>query len=339
MNAADQPRWLAHPHSAARHYLRCGLSVFPVRADGSKAPRLRGWRQAAEALPPAEALDHWFDVGAPTAVGVAGGRASGNLVFLDFEGREPDVWDRWLDLVMDAGEVAPLARCPVVRTPSGGRHVYVRLPDVVPGAKLAQTEDRHCLIETRGHQHFVVAPGSHPAAHATGRPYLFEQLGWLDEGEAPVVDFTTWLAWTTAAAKLTRYERPTRVVGERRPDTPGAADGDRPGDDFNRRVQWADILESRGWRVCGRAGKTIYWTRPGKPDGVSASTGFCHGENSGDLLYVWSTSTVLPAGEAFSKFGALAFLDFNGDFTRAAHALAAKGFGRDRRPATAGVAS
>src|SRR5438045_3234277 len=87
---------------------------------------------------------------------LACGPASGNLVVLDFEGRESDPFGRWL-VRLTADDLARLDLCPLVRTPSGGRHVYVRLPEPVKGTVYARdATGKQVLIESRGSQHGVV---------------------------------------------------------------------------------------------------------------------------------------------------------------------------------------
>jgi len=97
-----------------------------------------------------------------------------------------------------------------------------------------------------------------------------------------------------------------------------------PGEDFNARVTWAQILEPAGWREYYRSNDVTYWTRPGKPSGISASTNAL----GTDRLYVFSTNAApLEGGESYSKFGAYATLYFGGDFVAAAKALARQGYG------------
>lgn len=111
---------------------------------------------------------------------------------------------------------------------------------------------------------------------------------------------------------------------------PSEATGDRPGDEFNRRAQWADVLARHGWSVDHTAGDVTYWTRPDKRVGTSATTGKCSTEGSGDLLYVFSSNAhPFDADTAYSKFAALALLEHGGDFEKAAGDLKRQGYGRN----------
>src|SRR5207244_1423879 len=102
--------------------------------------------------------------------------------------------------------------------------------------------------------------------------------------------------------------------------------GNRPGDDYNARADWYELLTSHGWKYVFRQGEVAYWRRPGKAEpGISATTNYA-GSN---LLYVFSTNAApLEDRTAYSLFSAFAFLEHNGDFHEAAKRLAEIGFGK-----------
>ncbi|WP_439628797.1 bifunctional DNA primase/polymerase [Gemmata sp.] len=319
-----------HALAAARRYRAAGLSVIPVALDGSKAPALAGWREFSERRPGPELLDQWFAGPVRHGIGIPGGPASGHLVVLDFEARA--AFDGWAAL-LSAEERAAVAGSPVVRTPRDGVHVYVRLTDSVKGTKYARTAAGACLIETRGNGHQVVAPGSPPAAHPSGRPYTFARTGWIVGPPTPPVPLDVFHGLTVHAAALNEYSRPAahEVIGDRR--LVGEVRGQRPGDCFNAAASWADVLGRHGWRAYRSAGPVTYWSRPGKePPGVSASSGHCRGPSGHDLLYVFSSSAApFEAERSYSRFGAYALLCHGGDFAAATRALGRAGYGAPPR--------
>src|SRR5262249_42922892 len=150
--ADDASREPPHPLATARSYVAAGLSVIPVRTDGSKAPAITGWRAYSERRPTEGELRSWFASGA-AGIGIPGGPASGNLVVFDFE--TPDSFRRWCD-ALDGDMTAALASSPVVCTPGGGRHIYLRLAAPAKGCKLARTTEGKTVVEVRGSQHYVV---------------------------------------------------------------------------------------------------------------------------------------------------------------------------------------
>ncbi len=99
-------------------------------------------------------------------------------------------------------------------------------------------------------------------------------------------------------------------------------DGQRPGDLFNQRASWEDILVPHGWQFVCSVGTEGRWRRPDKHDpGISATTN----HNGHDLLYVFSTSTIFEAERGYSKFQAYTLLNHRGDFSAAARELAKQG--------------
>jgi hypothetical protein len=310
------------PLKAANTYRSLGVSVFPVKLDGSKEPQFSGWREYAGRLPTQAELVRWFGR-LRCGIGVAGGVVSGNLAVLDFETRA--AFASWCAL-LTAEDKKHLARCPVIRTPGGGLHVWVRLFEPVRGMKLARDATGKTLVEVRGCQHYVVAPGSPPAAHPTRRPYVLAKLGWLDGQPFDPMSLDAWHNLTLHACELNEYARPAarEILGDR----PSRRVGSRPGDAFNGVVGWAEVLRPHGWRVFRTSRLTTYWTRPGKESGVSASTGFCRGESGMDLLYVFSTSAApFEAEQSYSRFAAYALLNHHGDFKAASRALGFAGYG------------
>lgn len=110
------------------------------------------------------------------------------------------------------------------------------------------------------------------------------------------------------------------------PRAESADDELRPGDDFNVRGDWQEILVPQGWQVHHSRGDTVYWTRPGKElrDGYSATTGRAA---DADRLYVFSSSTPFTPELAYSKFAAYSLLVHGGDYSAAARELRGLNYG------------
>jgi hypothetical protein len=105
----------------------------------------------------------------------------------------------------------------------------------------------------------------------------------------------------------------------------GEVDRTLPGGDFIARTTWEDVLGPHGWEVDSEVNGVIRWTRPGKGQGVSATTGYV-GE---DALYVFSSNAdPFQAEKTYTRFGAYALLEHEGDFSAAAAELRRQGFGR-----------
>lgn len=132
-------------------------------------------------------------------------------------------------------------------------------------------------------------------------------------------------ALDAAVARIAPPEQPQASVGSPTLGTVNRPDGQlAPGEDFNQRADWTQILGPAGWRIHYTADDVTYWTRPNKPTGISASTNAL----GTDRLYVFTTGAApLDGGESYSKFGAFTALHFTGDHSAAARALGRQGYG------------
>jgi len=101
-----------------------------------------------------------------------------------------------------------------------------------------------------------------------------------------------------------------------------AADGDRPGDDFNARGEILPILEKHGWTVSKEVGDRLHLARPGKTGGTSATL------TDERIFYPFSSNShPFETDKAYSPFSVYALLEHDGDFAEAARDLAAQGYG------------
>ncbi len=341
----------------ARAYAAAGLAVVPVETDGSKRPRGK-WDQWQERIASEGEIGQLFR--GLVGVGIVCGAVSGNLETLDVD--SPELVEPFEALVREAMP-GLLERLCIVATPRnnyGGRHYRYRLAGPVAGnTKLALSELRpqfnadgsplidqrtgkqrlapETLIETRGEGGYAIVPGSPPECHQTGLPY--KHIAGPELTAIETISAEEHGVLWRAARSLNRYVDDREVRGERgMPNHNGNGhSGKSPGDDFNERATWEQILEPVGWSRSYSSGGLTYWCRPGKTRGISATTGV---QSSGgtELLCVFSSNAFPLEGAAngrpctsYSKFAAWATLNRNGDFSAAAKALAADGYG-DRQP-------
>lgn len=303
--------------AAARKYVEAGLSVIPVKADGSKAPTV-AWKAYEKRRPLPSELTKWFDVKRPIGLAVIGGSVSGGLEIIDFD--DPGLVEPWISEVEKIRPGLP-KRLPRIQTPKGGAHFYYRAESIEHNQKLALAEDRHVLIETRGEGGYVLAPPSHPKCHPLEKAYVHADGPGLPE--IPKIEATERDILLTVARSFNRA--PKKVIGPGEKGTPGKTGEESPGNDFNARATWESVLEPFGWTKAKLDGPITYWRRPGKTDDShSASTGFC-----GDNLHVFSTNAVPFESDAtYSKWAAITFLKYDGDFKKSAKELLELGFGK-----------
>lgn len=348
------------PHAAALAWHDAGFSVIPVKTDGTKAP-IVGWAQYQRRRASREQVSAWFR-GGHAGIGLVCGTVSGDVELVEFEGRALDegVFDQWRETMLAGGHEELFRTVTehglVVRSPSGGLHLFIRVDmengvggneklarryareeewDAEERARFQQRGTRpvRVLAETRGERGMVVAAGSHGGTHPSGR-------GWeIVRGEP------------TSVPVLTPHERDIihntiKTLDQLPPPAPISApapsarpqqqdDALTPGQDFNNRASWSDVLEPHGWVAVRQQADRTEWRRPGKQDpGISAVTG----GGGHDYLWVFSTSTELPSETALSKFRAYTLLNYGNrpsDFSAAARELRRNGYGGTTQPTSA----
>jgi DNA-binding transcriptional ArsR family regulator len=293
--------------SIAMRYTEAGLSVIPVRADGSKAPALKEWTPYQHHLPGEDELRQWFVNGVKRGIAVVCGAVSGNFAVLDFD--SDAAFAVFHDIVVEHDPQELVERLPCAKTPNGF-HLYLRTPEPLRTEVLARDENGGVLVEIRGAGSYAIVPPSPAEVHPDQKPY---KMVAGDLCAVPQLTTEEVEDLLTIARALNRKVEPTtqplRVTG----------DAKRGGDRYNKEADVLPLLERRGWRISsqGRNGN-IYLTRPGKSRGVSATW-----NPDLRLLYVFTTNAhPFEAGKAYSPFAVYALLEHNGDFSAAAKALA-----------------
>jgi hypothetical protein len=319
-----------------RSWINAGYSLIPIKTDGSKSPAVGEWGSIAKGeRPPLSAEDLIARVQQGLCDGVAAimGRASGNAEMIEVEGR---AMDRFLEIERHAGAMglaellSRLREGCAERTPSGGMHFYIRVIDgpVAGNAHFARRQGDskiEVLTESRGQGGISIVAPSGGRTHETGRAWTM-----IAGAPANTPSFTT--AEVEDLHNLFRLidempvvePRPVRLQSVRREDEAGGSEA-TPGDDFNRRALWEDLLD--GWtkvrELTDPTGETrVFWRRPGKEVGVSATV-----LGDGKWLYNFSSSVTLPTEEPLSKFAVYTYLNHGGDFSAAAADLARGGYG------------
>lgn len=305
----------------ATQYVEAGFSIIPIRADGSKEPALKTWMQFKDRRPTFSEIGEWFGVDNGTkGIGIIGGAPSEGLEILDFE--YPELFQNWQGILQAWDQSNLLDTLIYVETPSNGKHAYYRCPTVQDGNKKlaerpAETKSgRETLIETRAHGGYVVAPGSPAACHPENRPYV-----WMNGGveDVPVITLEQRNILHDAARSLNEMHE------EKAPrKTDLSKKEGLPGDDFNERAIWADILQPHGWKMLYEKNGQVEWQRPGSTSKNGSARENWQGR---DRLTVFTNSDPLLPNGFYSKFAAYTFLNHGGNFKVATLELAKKGFG------------
>ena len=316
---------ISYIHHTAVQAIHAGISVVPVEADGSKRPALSRWQTYQRRFPSHMELERWFRK-TTFGLGLITGAISGNLEALDFDDRA--TFEAWLARIQQYPEAAALfdriAWGYEESTPAGGRHLLYRCSDIAGNQKLAvrpaPEQKMKTLIETRGEGGFIIIAPSRGTVHPSGKPYM------LRRGSVTKIQTITGEERSLLFALARSFDEmpplpPHQALPPQRENT--NARGSRPGDIFNQRASWQEVLEPHGWELVRVVGEEGQWRKPGKVGpGISATTNF----DGSDLLYVFSTSTCFEPQQGYTKFRAYALLNHGEDFSAAARELAEKGY-------------
>ncbi len=321
----------SYVHHTALQAAAAGISVVPIRTDGTKQPSLSGWRAYQQRRASELELGRWFHSLEP-GIALITGAVSGNLEALDFD--DYRIFEAWLRRVQQKPVLAPLYEHVswgyLEATPAGGRHLLYRCAVIEGNQKLASRPDgdrRKTVIETRGEGGLIIVAPSRGAVHPSGKPYML-----LRGGVSSIRTITSQQRALLFSLARGFDEMPSVDLASLSPRKPlrlesGLA-GQRPGDLFNQQACWEEVLMPHGWQLVRYCNGEGYWRRPGKRSpGISATTNHA----GHDLFYVFSTSTVFKAEQGYSKFMAYTLLNHHGDFTAAARELAEQGYSRRER--------
>ena len=310
----------------ALRFLAQGISVVPTANDGSKRPAF-AWERFQRELPIADELLSWFKDGVD-GIGVITGAVSGNLEMLELEGRA--VAEK---MHLDVAEIANnsglgdlwqrLNSGYVELTPSGGLHWLYRVSDgTLPGnTKLARKPGENGGVdvwaETRSEGGFTITAPSGGGTHPSGGSWT------LIGGSIETIPTITSKERSALHAIFAMFDEIPKAENLQQ-EVVAKHDGIlTPGDDYNARTTWEELLVPLGWAVVYRKGEATVWRRPGKTEGISATTNF----NGNDKFYVFSTSTIFDAETSYSKFAFYATTKHGGDFKQAANNLRNLGYG------------
>ncbi|MCL4196206.1 MAG: DUF3987 domain-containing protein [Phycisphaerales bacterium] len=313
--------------------ISAGLCALPaVRRGEEKRPALCEWKTYQTRLPSLAEIAEWFDERVP-AMCLVCGAVSGNLEMIDFDlgGEAFEPWSKAVEAI------APglVDRLVIESTPSGGRHVVYRcIAPVAGNSKLAQRR-----IEVGAGEPVVIGtkeyvPRQDPSGawvviitmiETRGEGGLFlcapsegYELLQGDLCNPPVISADEREILLGCARAIDEVPRP--VVDAQSHNAPAMPTALRPGDDFNQRGDPRPILVKHGWTLV-LPGENEHWRRPGKSAGTSATL-------KDRVFYVFSTNAPpFEAEKGYPPFAVYAMLEHDGDFSAAAAAIAAEGYG------------
>jgi hypothetical protein len=208
---------------AALAYAAAGLAVLPLywtdaagRCSCGRPANCKPGKHPHSSLVPhgvkeatthAQTIRRWWERCPMANIGVAGGRASGNLGWLDFDRRADELFPRWVEAI---GSL--YASLPVVRTGIGYRVAFrvdgfvpKNEPNIARGAATPEARRGELLIELKGDGGYGIAP---PSRHPTG--VFYTQLQG-DLKQVPTLAATEARFLLDAARALNEFVLPERT--------------------------------------------------------------------------------------------------------------------------------
>jgi hypothetical protein len=196
-----------------------------------------------------------------------------------------------------------------IRTPSGGYHFYTLYNPLFKDTLHNKGQGMLKAIDIQSNGALVFAP-----------PSQFPNGKYTITNDVPITHLPDdLLAQILEALKL--EEKATDYTPYIPPKNP---EGKRPGDIFNVMASWDDVLIPQGWKkVYTSTSQTTFWRRPGKKEGISASTN----HKGYDLFFCFSSSVPeISPNKGYTKFSLLTALKYGGDPRAAAKSLVVENY-------------
>jgi len=294
-----------------------GLNAIPARLD--KRP-VGDWQQFQRRMITEEEFLSRMNGG---GLGIVCGKVSQQLEVIDIDQKYDltgDLSNDYFKLIFETDQEL-FESLFIVRTISGGYHIYYRCEEIEGNQKFAarpatpeellenQNQKSKTLIESRGEGGFIIGPPTPGYA-----PW--------QKNDIPTISTKQRRFLHDAARSFNELHEEIRAPKEQfTGESPFEL---TPWDDFDKRGDIIDLLINDGWKVCRQYGPRKYLTRPGKDKGTSADY-----NRDLRLFKAWSTSVSdFTPEKAYSHTAVYAILIHNGDFSKAAAELETQGYGK-----------
>lgn len=317
--------------------LQSGISIIPVRDKDettktgdvlvAKSPYLK-WREFQHRRINQDELWQLMEEKDTTAIAMICGKISGNMEVIDIDVK----YKPGIDAILfnDIRTFYPdlYSRMRIHKTPSGGYHIpyFIEGKDAPGNVKLAgrlATDDEIELqksrgvkrpnkevnfLETRGEGGFVLCPPS---------------MGYSIHKDNPIPVFS-WEERSSIIRLCESYHEIVKVAPKPKPTrSEDSYYSENPFEHFNRTVDPTQLIESFGWKFSHQNSNFIWYTRPDKQRGVSASW-----NKQKQIFYIFTSSTELQSNKGYHPATLLAELKYAGDKRETYGHLVREGYGR-----------
>lgn len=303
--------------------LSFGLQPVPAK---DKHP-VGTWAQYQSIMLQEANLRELFKVDA-TGMGFICGKVSGGLEIIDIDCKYDLTGSLFDDLSAAIENALPEVhkKLVVVKTPSGGYHLYYRCDTIERSKKLARRPPSpselekdpktgpQVLIETRGEGGFIMAPPSSGYDLIRG---VLDNIPRISPEERSV------LMAVCASFNEEPLPQPVQSVAPKKNKDFDTSGGITPFEDYNQRGDVVDLLVAHGWSIVFRRGVRVHLKRPGSSD--SKTSGNFHEDLR--KFYVFSSSTEFIPEQGYSAVDVYLLLEAGGDKSLASKKLLQLGYG------------
>lgn len=300
------------------YYLDNNISIIPVRDkpqswNGREYPVKSAypWKQwQSKIISKGELMHLMTDKYDTIGFGIVAGKVSGNLEIIDVDVKNWQGIDAMLFQDLKAIYPDLFNKLRIHQTPSKGYHIFYKIEDHCPegNRKLAWKEgEKEAAIETRGESGYVVATSS---------------LGYKVVKDNPIPTIT-WNERCSIIAICEGYNQKVKVVKPLTTNYQNDYYDENPFDHFNNSPAAENVLLNNGWKLCGSSNNFIWFTRPDKSSGVSASF-----NRSKRVYYIFTSSTQLEPSKGYNPATLMAILEHNADKKQLHKWLVDNGYGK-----------
>lgn len=320
---------LSQVWSEVEALLADGVSLIPVRdkQEGDREPKTpyNLWKQFQNRRIEKTELWHEMESRNTTAIAIICGKISGYLEVVDVDVKYKEGVSGTLFSLLQNNFPELYEKLRIHKTPSGGYHLLYRIanpPNEFPGnVKLAgrnatpqelidkPKNKTYNFLETRGEGGYILCPPS---------------LGYsvFKNNDIPLISWDDRCNIINICRSLNEIIEVKKTLKASKKEFDYYSEN--PFDDFNNRADFSEILIRNGWKEQkSYNSKYIYYTRPGKKNGVSASF---HTENR--VFWAFTSSTEFEEQKGYKPCDVLLKLDFNGDGKKLYRYLVSNGYGK-----------
>jgi hypothetical protein len=330
---------LAEVWGHVKALLADGISIIPVRDKDeikagdtyvAKSPYAK-WKEFQNRQVTEDELWVLMEEKDTTAIAIICGKISGNIEVVDIDVKYKPGIDAIL--MNDLRTFYPdlFSRLRIHKTPSGGFHIIYRVSggDVPGNLKLAgriaseaeielqkakgvkRPNKEINFLETRGEGGYILSPPS---------------MGYSLHNSNPIPVIT----WEERSAIIALCQTYNEIVREApKPKVNKSQESiydENPFEHYNNETDPSQLLGLFGWKFSHENQHFIWYTRPDKDKGVSASW-----NKDKRIFFIFTSSTELQANRGYHPATILAELKFDGDKSKTYYYLTQNGYGKVKK--------